>query len=102
MEGVGVREASPMWELRVVVVVAPVWGWGWRCSSSLHNRAMVGLSQSLQTAGAPQQQAAEHGQQPQGGGWLQGVGPVDIAQVRVAARDVLLAQIVVLRVILTL
>jgi hypothetical protein len=30
------------------------------------------------------------------------VGPVDIAQVRVAARDVLLAQIVVLRVILTL
>lgn len=52
-------------------------------------------------AGAPQQQAAEHSEQPQAGGRFQGVGPIDIAQVGVAARDVLLAHIVVLRVIHT-
>lgn len=52
-------------------------------------------------AGAPQHQTAEHSKQPQGGGWFQGVGPIGIAQVRMAARDVLLAHVVVLRVILT-
>lgn len=52
-------------------------------------------------AGTPQQQAAEHSEQPQGAGWLQGVGPTDVAQVGGAARDVLLAHVVVLRVVLT-
>lgn len=53
-------------------------------------------------SGAPQPQAAEHSEQPQGGGgWLQGVGSTDVAQVGVAARDVLLAHVVVLRVVHT-
>lgn len=50
--------------------------------------------------GTPQQQAAEHSEQPQGGGgWLQGVGSAGIAQVGVATCDVLLAHVVVLGVI---
>lgn len=54
------------------------------------------LQKGLLIAADPQQQAAKGSEQPQGSGWMQGVGPTDIAQVRVAACDILLAHIVVL------